>query len=88
MKTAWHHFFTPPMPFRSGDLINGIFGKTAITPSLFKLKSKLKLFWMSYQLSPILKSGRFCAENGKQVFKYCYNGYKNTDLLSDGARKA
>ena len=39
MGTAWRHFGAPRMHFWSHDLINVIFGKTAITPSIFKLKT-------------------------------------------------
>ena len=39
MRTAWSHFGTPLMHFWSRDLINVIFGKTAITPSFFKVKT-------------------------------------------------
>ena len=39
MQTAWRYFGTPAMHFRSGELINVIFEKTAVTPSLFKLKT-------------------------------------------------
>ena len=39
MRTAWSHFGTPLMDFWSRDLINVIFGKTAITPSFFKVKA-------------------------------------------------
>ena len=39
MRTKWSHFGTPPMHFRSRDLINVVFGKTDITPSFSKLKT-------------------------------------------------
>ena len=42
MQTARRHFRAPPTHFRSRDVINVIFGKTAITPSFFKLKSSSK----------------------------------------------
>ena len=42
VRTAWRHFRAPPMHFRSRDVINVIFGKTAITPSFFKLKTSSK----------------------------------------------
>ena len=44
MRTEWRHFRASPMQFRSRDAIHIIFGKTAITPSFFKLNtSKTKL---------------------------------------------
>ena len=42
MRTAWRHFRAAPTHFRSRDVINVIFGKTAITPSFFKLKASSK----------------------------------------------
>ena len=52
------------------------------------LKSKLKLFRASYRVTTILKSLHFCAQIGKNVFKYGYHGYKNIDMLylSNGGR--
>ena len=41
MQTAWSHFGAPLMHFRLRDVINVIFGKTAITPSVFKLKASV-----------------------------------------------
>ena len=90
MRTAWSHFGAPPMHFQSRDLINAVFGKTAITPSFLAkdLKSKLQLFRTSYRVIPILKSAHMCAQIGKKVFKCGYHGYKNIDMLylSNGAR--
>ena len=42
MRTEWRHFRAPPTHFRSRDVINVIFGKTAIAPSFFKLKTSNK----------------------------------------------
>ena len=42
MRTAWRHFRAPPTHFRSRDVINVIFGLTAITPLFFKLKTSSK----------------------------------------------
>ena len=42
MRTAWRHFRDSPTHFRSRDVINIIFGKTAITHSFFKLKTSSK----------------------------------------------
>ena len=42
MRTAWRHFRAPPTHFRSRDVINVIFGITAITPLFFKLKTSSK----------------------------------------------
>ena len=54
------------------------------------LKSKLKLFRASYRVTTTLKSSHFCAQIGKNVFKYGYHGYKNIDMLylSNGGRYA
>ena len=92
MRTAWCHFGAPLMHFRSRDLINVVFGKIAITPSFFNLKtSKLKLSRTLnvVQFSPMLKSANICAATGKKVFKYGnHGGFKNIDMLypSNGAR--
>ena len=68
MGTAWRHFGAPRMHFWSHDFINVIFGKTAITPSIFKLKTsnQLKLPRTKYRVRPIVKSAHFCAETGKK----------------------
>ena len=42
MRTAWRPFRAPSTHFQSCDIINVIFGKTAITPSFFKLKTSAK----------------------------------------------
>ena len=42
MRTAWRRLRATPTHFRSRDVINVIFGKTAITPSFFKLKTSSK----------------------------------------------
>ena len=42
MRTEWRHFRASPMQFRSRDVIHIIFGKTAITPSFFKLNTSSK----------------------------------------------
>ena len=70
MQRAWHRFLDPPTHFRLRDVINVIFGKTAITPSLAKLKTsrkKLKLSRTSYRFSQILKSAYFCAGIAKKA---------------------
>ena len=78
--------------FLSRDVVNVIFEKTSITFFIFLAKdfkkSKLKLFMASYRVTTILKSSHFCAQIGKNVFKYAYHGYKNIDILylSNGGR--
>ena len=42
MRTAWRRFRALPTHFRSRDVINVIFGITAITPLFFKLKTSSK----------------------------------------------
>ena len=42
MRTARGHLRAPPTHFRSRDVINVIFGKTAINRSFFKLKTSSK----------------------------------------------
>ena len=42
MQTEWRHFQAPPTHFRSRDVINVIFGITAITTLFFKLKTSIK----------------------------------------------
>ena len=90
MQSAWCHFHVTLTDFWSCDVINVIFGKTAITPSFLAkdFKSKLKLSRTSYRVIPILKSAHFCAQIGKKVFKCGYHGYKNIDMLylRNGAR--
>ena len=39
MRTAWRHFRAPTTHFRSCDVINVVFGITAITPLFLKLKT-------------------------------------------------
>ena len=68
MRTAWRHFRAPPTHFRSRDIINVIFGKTAITPSFFKLKTKLILDVISNEINH--KNDMFLQKNGqKKSFK-------------------
>ena len=42
MRKAWSPLRAPSKHFQSHDLINVILGKTAITPSFFKLKTSAK----------------------------------------------
>ena len=42
MRTGWRRFRATPTHFRSGDVINVIFGLTAITPLFFELKTSSK----------------------------------------------
>ena len=91
MRTAWRHFRAPLTYFRSHDFRNVIFEKNIHNSFIFlakDLKSKLKLFRASYRVTTILKSLHFCAQIGKNVFKYGYHGYKNIDMLylSNGGR--
>ena len=72
MRTAWRHFRAPPTHFRSRDIINVIFGKTAITPSFFKLKtpSKTKLILDVISNEINHKNDMFLQKNGqKKSFK-------------------
>ena len=42
MRTAWRHLRASLTHFWSSDVIKVIFGKTAITPSFFKIKTSSK----------------------------------------------
>ena len=90
MQSAWCHFRATLTNFRSPDVKNVIFGKTAITLSFLAkdFKSKLELSRTSYRVIPILKSAHVSAQIGKKVFKCGYHVYKNIDMLylSNGAR--
>ena len=69
MQSAQCHFRATLTNFRSPDVKNVIFGKTAITPSFFlakDFKSKLELSRTSYRVIPILKSAHFSAQIGKK----------------------
>ena len=79
IQTAWRHFYAHPTHFRSNDVKNVNFMKTAITPSIFTIKTKLS--GKLYQVSQILKSAYFHAEIGEKIFKNGYHGYKNIDTL-------
>ena len=91
MRTAWLHFRPPPTHFRSRDVINAIFGITAITPLFFKLKTSSKTNMILNVISndPNHKMLRSCKKMGeKNVFQKCNHGYKNVACLylSNGAR--
>ena len=66
MRTARRHFRAPPTHFRSRDVINVIFGITAITPLFFKLKttSKTKIILDVISNVPNHKNGMFPQNNG------------------------
>ena len=74
MRTAWSHFGTPPMHFRSHDLINVIFGKTALTPSCFKLKTSNQNLNYPGCCQPNTKISKFLCRNWQKVFKYGKHG--------------
>ena len=73
IQTAWRYFHAHPTHFRSNDVKNVNFMKTAVTPSVFTIKTsskKLKLSEKLYQVSQILKSAYFHAEIGeKNLYK-------------------
>ena len=66
MQTAWRHFRAPLTHFRSRDVINVIFVKTAITPSFFKLmtSSKTKMIHDVMSNDANHKNYRFLQRNG------------------------
>ena len=66
VRTAWRHFRVTPMPFRSSNVIKVIFGKTAITPSFFKVmtSSKTKLIPDFISNDPNHKKDMFLHRNG------------------------
>ena len=68
MRTAWRHFRAPPTHFRSRDVINVIFRKTAITPSFFKLKTSSKTNMIQDVISNDAnhKKDRFLERNGRK----------------------
>ena len=69
MRTAWRHFRAPPTDFRSCDVINVIFGITAITPLFFKLKtsSKTKMILDVISNDPNHKNVMFLQKNGRKT---------------------
>ena len=69
MRTAWRHFRIPPTHFRSGDVINVIFGITAITPLFLKLKtlSKTKLVLYVISNDPNHEKNMFLQKNGRET---------------------
>ena len=91
MRTAWRHFRAPSTHFRSRDVINVIFGITAITPLFFKLKtsSETKMILDEISNDPNHKNDRFLQKKwAKNVFQKYNHGYKNVACLylSNGAR--
>ena len=68
MRTAWRHFRSPLAHFRSADVINVIFGKTAITSLFFKLKtsSETKMILDVISNDPNHKNNRFLQTNGRK----------------------
>ena len=69
VRTAWRHFRVTPMYFRSRDVIKVIFGKTAITPSFFMLKtsSKTKLIPDVISNETNHKNDRFLKRNRRKT---------------------
>ena len=69
MQTAWLHFRASPKHFRSRDVINIIFGKTAITPSFFKLKTSSKNNLIPDVISNETnhKNDKFLKRNGRKT---------------------
>ena len=91
MRTEWRHFRAPPTHFRSRDVINVIFGITAITPLFFKLRLQVKTKMIFDVISDDLnhKNNTFLQKKwAKNVFQKYNHGYKNVACLylSNGAR--
>ena len=78
VRTAWRHFCVTPMHFRSSDVIKVIFGKTAITPSFFKLKtsSKNKQIHDVFYNNPNQKNDTFLKNIREKHLSKCNHGYK------------
>ena len=55
--------------FRSRDVINVIFGKTAVTPSFFKLKTKVKTKLIHGVTTEVITMIRSCKKWAKTSFK-------------------
>ena len=69
MRIAWRNFRAPPTHFRSGDVINVVFGITAITPLFLKLKtsSKTKLILDVISNNPNNKNDMFLQKKGRKT---------------------
>ena len=69
MRTAWRHFRADPTHFRSGDVINVIFGITDITPSFFSQRPqvKIKLILDVISNDPYHKNDTFLKRNGRKT---------------------
>ena len=78
MRTAWLHFRAPPTHFRSRDVINAIFGITAITPLFFKIKtsSKNKMIHDVISNDTNHKNDRFLQRNGRKM------SFKNVTMVT------
>ena len=78
MRTAGRHLRAPPTHFRSRDVINVIFVKTAITPSFFKLKtsSKTKMIHDVISNETNHKNNRFLKRNGRKT------SFKNVTMVT------
>ena len=79
MRTAWRHFCAPPtMHFGSRDVINVIFEKTAIAPSIFKLKTSSKTNMILDVISndPNHKNDTFLQKNGRKT------SFKNVTMVT------
>ena len=78
MRTAWPQFCAPMMHFRSRDVINVIFVKTAITPSFFKLKASVKTKMIHDVISNETnhKNDMFLQNNGRKT------SFKNVTMVT------
>ena len=78
MRTELRHFRAPPTHFRSRDVINVIFGNTAITPSFFKLKtsSKTKMIFDVISNDPNNKNNTYLQKNGRKT------SFKNITMVT------
>ena len=68
MRTTCRHFRAPPTHFRSRDVINVFWGKTAITPLFFRLKtsSKTKLIHDLISNEPSHNNDKFLQKMGEK----------------------
>ena len=78
MRTAWRHFRAPLTHFRSRGVINAIFGITAITPLIFKLKTSSKTNMILDVISndPNHKNDTFLQKNGRKT------SFKNVTMVT------
>ena len=78
MQTAWLHLRAPPTHFRSRDVINVIFGITAITPLFLskRLQVKTKMILDVICNDPNHKNDTLIQKNGRKT------SFKNVTMVT------